>query len=65
MLSGHTHNGQIFPFNFIVKLKFKFVYGLYNKGNSNLYVSSGVACWGPKIRLGSKNEVVHLKLGKI
>ena len=65
MLSGHTHNGQIFPFNFIVKLKFKFIYGLYSMNNSNLYVSSGAACWGPKIRLGSKNEVVHLKLGKI
>ncbi len=65
MLSGHTHNGQIFPFNFIVKLKFKYIYGLYNKNNSNLYVSSGVACWGPKIRLGSKNEIVHLKLEKI
>ena len=65
MLSGHTHNGQIFPFNFIVKLKFKFIYGLYSMNNSNLYVSSGVACWGPKIRLGSKNEIIHLKLGKI
>ena len=29
MLSGHTHNGQIFPFNFLVKLKFKFIYGIY------------------------------------
>ena len=65
MLSGHTHNGQIFPFNFVVKLKFKFIYGLYSMNNSNLYVSSGAACWGPKIRLGSKNEVVYLKLGKI
>ena len=65
MLSGHTHNGQIFPFNLIVKLKFKYIYGLYNKNNTNLYVSSGVACWGPKVRLGSKNEIVHLKLGKI
>ena len=65
MLSGHTHNGQIFPFNFIVKLKFKFIYGLYSMSNSNLYVSSGAACWGPKIRLGSKNEIIHLKLGKI
>ena len=65
MLSGHTHNGQIFPFNFIVKLKFKFIYGLYSMNNSNLYVSSGAACWGPKIRLGSKNEITHLKLGKI
>ena len=65
MLSGHTHNGQIFPFNFVVKLKFKFIYGLYSMNNSNLYVSSGAACWGPKIRLGSKNEITHLKLGKI
>ena len=65
MLSGHTHNGQIFPFNFIVKLKFKFIHGLYNKNDSNLYVSSGVACWGPKIRIGSKNEIVHIKLVKI
>ena len=65
MLSGHTHNGQIFPFNFVVKLKFKFIYGLYSMNNSNLYVSSGAACWGPKIRLGSKNEIIHLKLGKI
>ena len=65
ILSGHTHNGQIFPFNFVVKLKFKFIYGLYSMNNSNLYVSSGAACWGPKIRLGSKNEITHLKLGKI
>ena len=65
MLSGHTHNGQIFPFNFIVKLKFKFIYGLFSENNSNLYVSSGVAFWGPKIRLGSKNEIIHLKLDKI
>ena len=65
MLSGHTHNGQIFPFNLLVKLKFKFIYGLYNSNNSNLYVSSGVACWGPKIRLGSKNEVIHITLSKI
>ena len=65
MLSGHTHNGQIFPFNFIVKLKFRFIHGLYNNNESNLYVSSGVACWGPKIRLGSKNEIIHIKLVKV
>ena len=65
MLSGHTHNGQIFPFNFIVKLKFRFIHGLYNNNETNLYVSSGVACWGPKIRLGSKNEIIHIKLVKV
>ncbi len=58
MLSGHTHNGQIFPFNFFVKLQFKYIYGLYKKLNSKLYVSSGCGCWGPKMRLGSNNEIV-------
>jgi len=48
MLSGHTHNGQIFPFNFFVRLQFKNIYGLYEKLTSKLYVSSGSGCWGPK-----------------
>ena len=62
MLTGHTHNGQIFPFNLIVKLKFKYSYGLFKKENSNLYVSSGSGCWGPKIRIGTSNEIIHFKL---
>ena len=62
MLSGHTHNGQIFPFNLIVKLKFKYVYGLYKNLNSNLYVSSGAGCWGPKIRIGTSNEIINFRL---
>ena len=60
MLSGHTHNGQIFPFNLLVKLKFKYIYGLYKDNNSKLYVSSGIGCWGPKMRIGSKNEIVNI-----
>ena len=62
MLSGHTHNGQIFPFNLIVKLKFPEIYGLYKNINNFLYVSSGAATWGPKIRIGSNNEIVHIEL---
>ena len=62
MLSGHTHNGQIFPFNFIVKLKFPQIYGLYKKNNNYLYVSSGSATWGPKMRIGSNNEIIHFEL---
>ena len=65
MLSGHTHNGQIFPFNKIVQLKFKYVYGLYESQHSNLYVSSGCACWGPKMRLGSENEIIHFNICKL
>ena len=64
MLSGHTHNGQIFPFNFFVRLQFKNIYGLYEKLTSKLYVSSGSGCWGPKMRLGSKNEIVDILISK-
>ena len=61
VLSGHTHNGQIFPFNLIVKIKFPHVYGLFKKGNTDLYVSSGSGCWGPRMRLGSNNEIIILE----
>ena len=64
MLSGHTHNGQIFPFNYLVKLQFKANYGHYQQGNSQLYVSSGAGCWGPKMRLGSRNEIIHITLSQ-
>ena len=30
--------------------------------SSNLYVSSGVGCWGPKMRLGSSNEIVEISI---
>ena len=62
MLSGHTHNGQIFPFNFVVKLQFPQNYGLYKNVNNFLYVSSGSATWGPKIRIGSNNEIIQIEL---
>jgi hypothetical protein len=58
MLSGHTHKGQIFPFNFFVRLQFKYGYGLFKRDNSLLYVSSGTGTWGPILRVGSKNQIV-------
>ena len=61
VLSGHTHNGQIFPFNLIVKMKFPHVYGFFKKENTDLYVSSGSGCWGPRMRLGSNNEIIILE----
>ena len=64
MLCGHTHNGQIFPFNFLVRIKFKYLYGLYIKKNSQIYISSGAGCWGPKIRLGTSNEIIKFKLSR-
>ncbi|MDA8710904.1 metallophosphoesterase [Alphaproteobacteria bacterium] len=61
-LSGHTHNGQIFPFNLIVKLQFPQIYGVYSYLKNYLYVSSGASTWGPKIRIGSKNEILNIEL---
>ena len=62
MLSGHTHNGQIFPFNWVVKQQFRRIAGLYSEGNAHLYVSCGTGTWGPLMRLGSFNEVTLFNL---
>lgn len=64
MLCGHTHNGQIFPFNYVVRLAFKHVRGLFESEGSYLYVTTGTSTWGPRMRLGSKNEIVLLRLRK-
>ncbi|OHB56680.1 MAG: hypothetical protein A2173_01745 [Planctomycetes bacterium RBG_13_44_8b] len=63
-LSGHTHAGQIFPFNFVVRKYNKYVHGLYKHNNSYLYVTSGAGTWGPRMRLGSPSKIVLVKLRK-
>jgi len=62
MLTGHTHGGQIFPFNFYVRRYFRYMKGLYRHENSYLYVSAGTGTWGPRMRLGSKSEITLIKL---
>jgi len=62
MISGHTHNGQVFPFDLLVRLQWKYKHGLYRIGNMFLYVSPGTGTWGPPMRLGSFSEITHFKL---
>lgn len=57
MLSGHTHKGQVFPFNLVVKKVFRYVSGLHRLGSSLLYVSQGTGTWGPVMRVGSFSEI--------
>ena len=57
MLCGHTHNGQVFPFNLIVKQQFEYISGMYCDRQYHLYVSPGTGTWGPSMRLGSFNEI--------
>jgi predicted MPP superfamily phosphohydrolase len=62
-LSGHTHKGQIFPFNLITRLFFPNHAGLIELPlNSRLYVSRGSGTWGPPIRFLSPPEVTIIKL---
>lgn len=61
-LSGHTHNGQLWPFNYITKAIFEVSWGYLKKGNTHFYVSSGYGTWGPSVRTGNRPEVVVFKL---
>ncbi len=61
MLAGHTHAGQIIPFNFIVKRIYPRIRGLYEKGASRLYVSPGTGTWGPVLRIGSRSEITLIE----
>lgn len=62
-LSGHTHKGQIFPFNFVTKCIYHgHDYGLYEEGDYTLYTTSGVGTWGPAMRLGNRPEIVEITL---
>lgn len=56
-LSGHTHNGQIFPANFIVQRLNKLGYGHQRFNNTDVVVSSGYGFWGVPFRLASQSEV--------
>lgn len=62
MLSGHTHNGQMFPFNLITWAVYGVKNGYTRIGEMHLYISDGVGTWGPPIRLASKSEIVLITL---
>jgi uncharacterized protein len=65
-LSGHTHGGQIFPFNFLVSLAYPYVAGLYRhlagEARGQIFVSRGTGFWGPPMRLGSPPEIAKIVL---
>jgi predicted MPP superfamily phosphohydrolase len=62
MLSGHTHNGQIMPFNLLVKIFYPKIKGLYEADGKYLYTSPGTGTWGPPMRIGSTAEVTVFKI---
>ena len=61
-LSGHTHNGQMWPLNYLTRKIYELSYGYMKKGNSQIIVSSGFGLWGPRVRLGSHSEVLLINI---
>ncbi len=63
VLCGHTHVGQMWPFNYITRKVYRgYDYGLHTEGTFNQYTSSGVGTWGPPMRTGNRPEIVVITL---
>ena len=63
-LSGHTHNGQLLPFNLVTNMLFEVSNGYKKINNTNVIVSSGYGTWGPPIRTSSRSQIVLITLNK-
>jgi uncharacterized protein len=61
-ISGHTHNGQLWPINYIVGAIYELAWGYKKIGDTHYYVSDGVGTWGPPVRIASRPEIVQIRL---
>ena len=61
-LSGHTHGGQLWPFDYVISLDQPSVEGLSRYGDTQLYVTSGAGYWGPPMRVGARPEITVVEL---
>ncbi len=61
-VSGHTHHGQMWPFNYVTNAIFEISRGYGKIGNTHFYVSSGYGTWGPPIRTNSRSEIVVIEV---
>jgi predicted MPP superfamily phosphohydrolase len=61
-LSGHTHGGQLWPFDYAIRLDQPAVQGLSRHGDTQLYVTAGAGYWGPPMRVGARPEVTVVVL---
>ncbi|MDD5224814.1 MAG: metallophosphoesterase [bacterium] len=62
MLAGHTHGGQIWPFNYVVRYFIPLVGGRYEVGGMPVIVCRGTGLWGPRMRLWRPGEIVLVTL---
>lgn len=61
-LSGHTHRGQLAPNHLLTKRLFDLDWGYRVIGGMHAVVSSGFGTWGPPLRIGSRSEIILLRV---
>lgn len=62
MLAGHTHGGQLSPFELIVSMQQGAVAGFYQVADTKLYVTRGAGFWGPPVRVGAPPDISIIEL---
>jgi len=66
VLSGHTHGGQLFPFNYVgeyLKINDK-TYGYERRGQTDFIVTSGISDWAIRFKTGTQSEYVIIELSE-
>jgi predicted MPP superfamily phosphohydrolase len=58
LLSAHTHNGQLFPLNFLLKSRYELGWGYKLKNHTHIFVTSGIQVWGPPVRTSGDSEIL-------
>ena len=56
--SGHTHNGQLFPVNYIIHSMYELSWGYKKIRNTHFFVTSGLRLWGPPVKTAGKSEII-------
>jgi len=62
MLCGHTHGGQIWPFNYLVAMRYPELVGRFKHETMTLLISRGAGTWGPRMRLWKPGEILLITL---
>lgn len=62
MLAGHTHGGQLSPFELAVNLQQGAVAGFYQRERTKMYVTRGAGFWGPPVRVGAPPDITIVEL---
>jgi uncharacterized protein len=61
-LSGHTHDGQLFPLNLIINSMYELSWGYKKIRNTHFFVTSGLRLWGPEVRTVGKSEIMLIDI---